>query len=118
MDHADCKLYGLPWLLSWCPASTAAALSATFTLALLPAVVCVVIMMVNGNVGTGVAAAGVFSPVRLCSTPGAARKISAIFVAMGIGPITGMGCLAYDAAMKDAAPEKKFIDRCGCATAT
>ena len=28
------------------------------TLALLPAVVCVVIMMVNGNVGTGVAVAG------------------------------------------------------------
>lgn len=46
------------------------------------------------------------------------RKISAIFVAMGIGPITGMGYLAYDAAMKDAAPEQKFIDRCGCATAT
>lgn len=31
------------------------------TLALLPAVVCVVIMMVNGNVGTGVAVAGAFS---------------------------------------------------------
>lgn len=32
------------------------------TLALLPAVVCVVIMLVNGNVGTGVAVAGAFSP--------------------------------------------------------
>ena len=31
------------------------------TLALLPAVVCVVIMMVNGNVGAGVAVAGAFS---------------------------------------------------------
>lgn len=34
------------------------------TLAILPAVVCVVIMMVNGNVGTGVAVAGAFSLVR------------------------------------------------------
>ena len=34
------------------------------TLATLPVVVCVVIMMVNGNVGTGVAVAGTFSLVR------------------------------------------------------
>ena len=33
------------------------------TLAMLPAVVCVVIMMVNGNVGAGVAVAGAFSLV-------------------------------------------------------
>ena len=37
------------------------------TLALLPAVVCVVIMLVNGNVGTGVAVAGAFSLVRFRS---------------------------------------------------
>ena len=34
------------------------------TLAILPAVVCVVIMMVNGNVGTGVAVAGAYAPVQ------------------------------------------------------
>ena len=69
--------------------------SLTITLALLPAVVCVVIMMVNGNVGTGVAVAGAFSLVRFRSAPGTAREISAIFVAMGTGLITGMGYLAY-----------------------
>ena len=42
------------------------------TLAILPAVVCVVIMMVNGNVGTGVAVAGAFSLVRFRSAPGSA----------------------------------------------
>ena len=47
------------------------------TLALLPAVVCVVIMMVNGNVGTGVAVAGTFSLVRFRSAPGTAREICA-----------------------------------------
>ena len=44
------------------------------TLALLPAVVCVVIMMVNGNIGAGVAVAGAFSLVRFRSAPG--RQIS------------------------------------------
>ncbi len=65
------------------------------TLALLPAVVCVVIMMVNGNVGTGVAVAGAFSLVRFRSAPGTAREISALFLAMGAGIICGMGYLAY-----------------------
>lgn len=65
------------------------------TLALLPAVVCVVIMMVNGNVGAGVAVAGAFSLVRFRSVPGSAKEIGAIFLAMGAGLIVGMGYLAY-----------------------
>ena len=65
------------------------------TLALLPAVVCVVIMMVNGNVGTGVAVAGAFSLVRFRSVPGTAKEIGILFLAMGAGLITGMGYLAY-----------------------
>lgn len=67
------------------------------TLALLPAVVCVVIMMVNGNVGTGVAVAGAFSLVRFRSVPGSAREIGAIFLAMCSGLVAGMGYLAYAA---------------------
>ena len=65
------------------------------TLALLPAVVCVVIMMVNGNVGTGVAVAGTFSLVRFRSAPGTAREICAIFLALAAGLIAGMGYLGY-----------------------
>lgn len=65
------------------------------TLALLPAVVCVVIMMVNGNVGAGVAVAGAFSLVRFRSAPGTAEEIGAIFLAMATGLIAGMGYLAY-----------------------
>lgn len=65
------------------------------TLALLPAVVCVVIMMVNGNVGTGVAVAGAFSLVRFRSVPGSAKEIGAIFLAMGTGLIIGMGYIGY-----------------------
>ena len=65
------------------------------TLWLLPAVVCVVIMMVNGNVGAGVAVAGAFSLVRFRSVPGSAREITMLFLAMGAGLIAGMGYLAF-----------------------
>ena len=65
------------------------------TLAVLPAVVCVVIMMVNGNIGTGVAVAGTFSLVRFRSAPGTAKEICAIFLAMCTGLIAGMGYLGY-----------------------
>ena len=69
--------------------------SFVITLALLPAVVCVVIMLVNGNVGTGVAVAGAFSLVRFRSIPGTAKEIGIIFLAMGAGLIAGMGYLGY-----------------------
>ncbi len=65
------------------------------TLAILPAIVCVVIMMVNGNVGTGVAVAGTFSLVRFRSVPGTAKEIGAIFLAMGTGLVAGMGYIGY-----------------------
>ena len=65
------------------------------TLALLPSVVAVVIMMVNGNIGAGVAVAGAFSLVRFRSAPGTAKEIVALFLAMGAGLVVGMGYLAY-----------------------
>ena len=67
------------------------------TLALLPAVVCVVIMMVNGNVGTGVAVAGTFSLVRFRSVPGNAKEIVMLFLAMAAGLLSGMGYLGFAA---------------------
>ena len=67
------------------------------TVAMLPAVVCVVIMMVNGNIGAGVAVAGVFGLVRFRSVPGTAKEIGIIFLAMGAGLIAGMGYLGYAA---------------------
>ncbi len=69
--------------------------SFVLTLALLPAVVCVVIMMVNGNIGAGVAVAGAFSLVRFRSVPGSAKEITMLFLAMGAGLICGMGYLGY-----------------------
>ena len=67
------------------------------TIALLPAIVCVVIMMVNGNIGAGVAVAGAFSLVRFRSAPGSAKEIVTVFLAMGAGLISGMGYLGFAA---------------------
>lgn len=65
------------------------------TLATLPAIVAVVIMMVNGNLGAGVAVAGAFSLVRFRSVPGQARDIAFIFLSMAVGLVCGMGYLGY-----------------------
>lgn len=65
--------------------------SFVITLALLPAIVQVVIMLVNGNIGTGVAVMGAFSLVRFRSIPGSAKEIGIIFLAMAVGLAVGMG---------------------------
>ncbi len=65
------------------------------TLALLPTVVSMVIIMVNGNIGAGVAVAGAFSLVRFRSVPGTAKEIGAIFTAMCTGLTIGMGYLGF-----------------------
>lgn len=61
------------------------------TLAVLPAIVQVVIMLVNGNVGAGIAVMGAFSLVRFRSAQGSAKEIGSIFLAMAVGLATGMG---------------------------
>jgi hypothetical protein len=61
------------------------------TLAMLPALVQIVIMMVNGNIGAGVAVAGAFGLVRFRSAPGTAKEIGMVFLATAIGLATGMG---------------------------
>jgi hypothetical protein len=65
--------------------------SMTITLALIPAVVQLVIMLVNGNIGAGIAVAGAFSLVRFRSMPGSGQDITNIFLAMAVGLATGMG---------------------------
>ena len=67
------------------------------TLALLPAIVQMVIMMVNGNIGAGVAVAGTFSLVRFRSAPGTGKEITSIFLAMAVGLATGMGYIGLAA---------------------
>ncbi|GAA3021298.1 DUF4956 domain-containing protein [Tetragenococcus solitarius] len=65
------------------------------TLAVLPVLVQSVIMLVNGNLGTGVAVLGAFSLIRFRSVAGGSREITSIFWSMGIGLATGMGYVSY-----------------------
>ncbi len=69
--------------------------SFVITLAIIPAVVSIVIMMVSGSLGAGVAVAGTFSLVRFRSVPGTAKEISSIFLAMAVGLACGMGYPVY-----------------------
>lgn len=65
-----------------------------FTIAMLPAIVQIIIMLVNGSIGTGVAVAGAFGLVRFRSAAGSAREITTIFMAMALGIASGLGYIA------------------------
>ena len=67
------------------------------TIAMLPAIVAVIIMMVNGSIGASVAVAGTFSLVRFRSAPGTAREICAVFLSMAVGLACGMGYVTFAA---------------------
>ena len=67
------------------------------TLAMLPALVQIVIMMVNGNIGAGVAVAGAFGLIRFRSAPGTAKEIGMLFLTTAVGLATGMGYVAVAA---------------------
>ena len=55
------------------------------SLILIPMIVTTVILMVNGNIGTGIAVAGTFSLVKFRSIPGDAKQIVSIFLAVASG---------------------------------
>ena len=65
------------------------------TLALMPPIVAMLIIMVNGNLGTGIAVVGVFSLVRFRSQPGNSREILAIMLSMAIGLACGTGYVTF-----------------------
>ena len=67
------------------------------TLAILPMLVSVAIMLVNGNLGAGVAVMGIFSLVRFRSIPGNSRSILSVFFAMAIGLAVGTGYITFAA---------------------
>ena len=91
--------------------------SMAVTLTLLPAMVQVIILLVNGNLGAGVAVSGAFGLVRFRSAPGSARDITCIFLAMTLGLATGMGSLYnlhYHVTLVSSEVEKQFLDAIRC----
>lgn len=67
------------------------------SLATLPAIVGVVILVVNGNLGVGIAVMGAFSLVRFRSIPGKSLDICFLFFAMAVGLVSGMGYVVFAA---------------------
>jgi hypothetical protein len=65
------------------------------TLAILPTLISIVIIMVNGNLGTSVAVLGAFSLIRFRSVPGNSKEIMSVFFAMAIGLAVGMGAITF-----------------------
>ena len=55
------------------------------TLTLLPIAVCMIVLLVNNNLGVAVAVAGAFTLVRFRSVPGSGKEITAIFISMVTG---------------------------------
>ena len=65
--------------------------SLVFTVALFPAIVAVLIMLVSGSMGAAIAVGGVFGLTRFRSATGTAREIVQIFLAMAAGLTIGLG---------------------------
>ena len=87
---------GLCGLITALAVSAKNTVSRSFFLSLvvLPVIVSTVVLMVNGNVGTGIAVAGAFSLVRFRSAAGKAKDISSIFLVMTAGLACSAGYLA------------------------
>ncbi len=63
------------------------------TLIILPMLVCIVMIVVNGNLGTSLAVVGAFSLVRFRSLQGSSRDIGFIFFSMSVGIVCSIGAI-------------------------
>ncbi|MBR1708092.1 MAG: DUF4956 domain-containing protein [Clostridia bacterium] len=61
------------------------------TLVILPLITSTVIMVVNGNLGAGIAVAGSFSLIRFRSAQGTGQEILAVFLSASLGLCLGAG---------------------------
>ena len=86
-----CTSLVLGFLISLVHRKTTGNRTMGMALTCLPFLIQLVILLVNGNLGAGVAVAGAFSLIRFRSAPGSARDIVTIFLAMTVGLACGMG---------------------------
>ena len=81
-------------------------------LALLPAIVAAVILLVGSNVARAFSMAGAFALVRFRSAPGSAKDISVVFFAMATGLACGLGFVTEGAIPYAAADPLHVIPAC------
>lgn len=65
------------------------------TLMVIPLMVAIIILTVNGSLGTGIAVAGAFSLIRFRSVPGTAKEILSILISMTLGLVLGAGYIYF-----------------------
>jgi hypothetical protein len=87
-------LLGFAGSLYYMKKNRTASRSFAYTLALLPLITATVIMVVNGNLGAGIAVAGSFSLIRFRSVQGTGQEILAVFLAAAAGLCLGAGYAA------------------------
>ncbi len=87
-------LLGFAGALYYTKRNVTATRSFAFTLALLPLITATVIMVVNGNLGAGIAVAGSFSLIRFRSVQGTGQEILAVFLSAAVGLCLGAGYMA------------------------
>ena len=75
--------------------TTRSTLNFLLTIAVLPVLVQVVILLINGNLGTSLAVAGAFTLIKFRSMPGNSKEIVTVFWAMTVGLALGMGYVIY-----------------------
>ncbi len=64
------------------------------TFSLLPAIISIIIFLVNGNLGTSVAVAGTFSLIRFRSAAGGTKELLAVYMETAVGITVSMGFVA------------------------
>ena len=69
--------------------------SFTISIGLLPTIIAIIIMTVNGNIGTSVAVAGSFSLIRFRSSPASGIQLTTIFITLASGLLIGSGYIFY-----------------------
>ena len=69
--------------------------SFTISIGLLPTIIAIIIMTVNGNIGTSVAVAGSFSLIRFRSSPASGIQLTIIFITLASGLLIGSGYIFY-----------------------
>lgn len=66
-------------------------------IAILPAIVAVVITLINDNIARAFSLGGAFALVRFRSAPGSAKDITVVFLTMSIGLACGLGYVGFAA---------------------
>lgn len=96
-----CFLFGAVMALVYAKTQRDEPVSTNFalTLAMLPAVIGLLVLLVSDNIARAFSLAGIFALVRFRSVPGDPKDLAAVVFTMAVGLAAGLKLLAYSAAI-------------------